>query len=129
MTRLAKTGWACAVLIVGLLLGAPDSMAQSPAQRHIVLNGQYLDALNVAALDYLNCGRPVPNGRYWVNWVQRTWGYEGGPAQGRLQDCTRGAGQKVPSANRLRPLCRGPHFRALRGEHHPESGVPIVVAS
>ena len=95
MTRLAKTGWACAVLIVGLLLGAPDSMAQSPAQRHIVLNGQYLDALNVAALDYLNCGRPVPNGRYWVNWVQRTWGYEGGPAQGRLQDCTRGAGQRA----------------------------------
>jgi hypothetical protein len=97
MTRLAKTGWACAVLIVGLLFGAADSMAQSPAQRHIVLNGQYLDALNVAALDYLNCGRPVPNGRYWVNWVHRTWGYEGGPAQGRLQDCTRGAGPRAPA--------------------------------
>jgi hypothetical protein len=118
MTRLAKTGWACAVLIVGLLFGAAESMAQSPAQRHIVLNGQYLDALNVAALDYLNCGRPVPNGRYWVNWVQRTWGYEGGPAQGRLQDCTRGARQSAPA--------RGGSSRYVEDRIFERSGVSII---
>ena len=90
MARMAKAGWAV-VASIGLLLGAGQSGAQSLAQRNIVLNGQHLDALNVVALDYLNCGRPVPDGRYWVNWITRTWGYEGGPAQGRVETCTRGA--------------------------------------
>jgi hypothetical protein len=89
---MGKAGWAVAALI-GMLLGAGESGAQSPAQRSIVLNGQHLNAPSIAALDALNCGQRVPNGRYWVNWGTRTWGYQGGPAQGRVHDCTRSANQ------------------------------------
>jgi hypothetical protein len=53
----------------------------------------------VVALDSLNCGAPVPSGRYWVNWQTRAWGYEGGPRQGWLPDCRRQA--NAPAGRRF----------------------------
>ena len=57
------------------------------ARREINVNGERMNAVEVIALDLLNCGNTVPNGRYWINWVSRAWGYEGGPQQDFLPQC------------------------------------------
>jgi hypothetical protein len=75
---------AAAVMFAAALVVSAKSMA---ADRTIFINGARMNAIEVAAIDYLNCGSPVPNGRYWVNWSDRAWGYEGGAQQGYLPDC------------------------------------------
>jgi hypothetical protein len=53
----------------------------------IYVNGERMNAVEMIALDLLNCAGTVPNGRYWINWVTRAWGYEGGPQQDFLPQC------------------------------------------
>jgi hypothetical protein len=63
------------------------STEANAAGREIYVNGQRLNAVEIFALDLLNCGSAVPNGRYWINWVTRAWGFEGGPQQDFLPQC------------------------------------------
>lgn len=57
------------------------------ADRTIYVNGDRMSAVEIIALDILNCGEAVPNGRYWVNWTSQAWGYEGRRQQGWLPNC------------------------------------------
>jgi hypothetical protein len=86
-----------AIALAAALLFAGQSEA-APNARSIYVNGQHMGPANMVVLDRLNCGETVPSGRYWVNWVTRAWGYEGGPQQGWLPDCQRQA--KAPASKR-----------------------------
>ena len=57
-------------------------------QRDIYVNGVRLDAVRIAVLDQLNCGERVPNGLYWLDTTTGAWGFEGGPMQGVVGNCT-----------------------------------------
>jgi len=57
---------------------------------NIWINGTRLTADQVRTLASHNCG-VVASGRYWLDFRTGIWGYEGGPAQGRLGDACRGA--------------------------------------
>ena len=94
MNRKNRTTLVALALAVGLLAAGQSEAA--PNARSIHLNGQRLGPAEIAALDSLNCGDPVPSGRYWVNWAARTWGYEGGPRQGWLPNCQRQATAPAP---------------------------------
>jgi hypothetical protein len=87
MNRKNRSALVAVALALGLLAAGGSEAA--PNGRSIHLNGQRLAPAEIAALDALNCGDPVPSGRYWVNWTARTWGYEGGPRQGWLPNCQR----------------------------------------
>ena len=67
------------VLLVSLSLFSIHGFSQ---ERHIHLNGQHLEANQIAMMDQL-FGQMVPNGYYWINEANGQWGYEGNPnAQG-----------------------------------------------
>lgn len=71
--------------------------AAEPNERTIYVNGAKMNSVEIVALDYLNCGNTVPSGRYWVDWVSRGWGYEGGVQQGWLPtDCAQQAQESEP---------------------------------
>jgi hypothetical protein len=68
--------------IIALCLGvglAISSSLQTHAQdvRIVILNGKVLNLVELAILDTLNCGYTVPNGAYWINEGNRTWGAVG----------------------------------------------------
>jgi len=86
-----------AIALAAALLFAGQSEAAQNA-RSIYVNGHPMGPANMVVLDRLNCGETVPSGRYWVNWVTRAWGYEGGLQQGWLPDCQHQA--KAPASKR-----------------------------
>jgi hypothetical protein len=69
-----------------LWLGISTSAVQA-GQREIEVNGEKLNEFGLALLDIVNCGSPVPNGRYWIDWTRRTWGYQGTRTAAPLPDC------------------------------------------
>lgn len=73
---------AAAVMFAGALMVSAKSFAE---ERVIHVNGVRMNAIEIAVLDYLNCGDAVPNGRYWLD--EGAWGYEGGARQGYLPEC------------------------------------------
>lgn len=84
--------WKNALIFAAALMTAPVLVGASVAGengRHVHVNGQHMNALQINTLDAINCGEAVPNGNYWVNWSTRAWGYEGGPQQGWLPNCQR----------------------------------------
>jgi|SRR5512134_757480 hypothetical protein len=94
MNRTNRSMLVAVALAVGLL--AAGRSEASPNARSIHVNGQRMGPAEIAALDNLNCGETVPSGRYWVNWVTRAWGYEGGPRRGWLPNCQRQATARAP---------------------------------
>lgn len=81
-----------AIALTASLFVAGNAQAQS-GQRNVVVNGERLNFAGLVVLDIVNCGQPVPSGRYWINWITQTWGYEGSNRSGPLPDCTRSARQ------------------------------------
>lgn len=75
---------AAAVMFAGALAVSAKSIAD---ERAISVNGERMNAIEIAVLDYLNCGDTVPDGRYWLNQNDGSWGYEGGAQQGYLPAC------------------------------------------
>lgn len=77
---------AAAALCIAAAVSAQPALAQSG--RDVRINGQHMNAFGLALLDVMNCGQPVPDGRYWIDWNARTWGYEGSRASAPLPDCS-----------------------------------------
>lgn len=59
------------------------SLSATGLDRFVVVNGELLDAFNLAQLDAA-AGEHVPDGRYWLNLETGAWGYEGGPLMGYI---------------------------------------------
>lgn len=72
-----------AALIAVWIASTSDSVAQY-STREVIVNGALTNAAELSILDALNCGSPVPNGRYWLNVNTGAWGYQGGPQAGVL---------------------------------------------
>jgi hypothetical protein len=76
-------------LAIFVLLGATWSVAGSAYPCHIRVNGACMSPEEIRILEQYACA-PIPSGSYWLNtntgvWGY-LWGYERGPAQGRLGD-------------------------------------------
>jgi hypothetical protein len=84
--RKLKTRTTWLALATAMLLGTSLSQA-SQDSRQIYINGERLDAFGMSLVDQLNCDAPVPNGRYWLNFITGEWGYQGGPTQGVIGNC------------------------------------------
>jgi hypothetical protein len=72
---------------IGVLLLSAYAGGPAAQQRMIFVNGQLLTTADIAVVDALNCGKPVPNGNYWLNFERRQWGYVGVPGANPLPDC------------------------------------------
>ena len=82
------------MLIVGVALAAslPGLAQQMP--RQVIVNGAVMNRAQLMILDGLNCGSPVPDGRYWLNTQTGAWGYQGGRQEGFIgEDCSGSQGQ------------------------------------
>jgi hypothetical protein len=80
----AATTPAAATAPVGTV-AAPSNDPSS--LRNVVVNGKRLDAQELAYVDMLDCGVPVPDGNYWLNSNTRTWGYAGRPEVHAFPQC------------------------------------------
>lgn len=83
-------------LCIGAAAAAGPVHAQS-GPRNVVINGERMSPFGLALADTVNCGQPVPDGRYWINWATRSWGHEGSRTAAPLPDCAR-AGALAPRA-------------------------------
>ena len=87
-----------AIALTASLLFAGHAEAQS-GPRNVYVNGEHLNVAGLVIVDIMNCGQPVPSGRYWINWDTQTWGYEGRAKSSPLPDCTQRAAQPQPARN------------------------------
>jgi hypothetical protein len=76
-----------ALAVVLTVVGLGDT---AHAERYVVVNGQRLNAAQIAYLEGVRCG-PIPDGAYWLNPATGLWGYAGNPRpMGHIQDnCSR----------------------------------------
>lgn len=81
-------------IAIALAASSPAN-AQSP-DRLVVVNGAVMNDTELLVLDTLNCGVPVPNGRYWLNTNTGAWGFQGGPRQGIIGAACRQATYSTP---------------------------------
>lgn len=89
-------------LIVVLLLFGFEATAHGQS-RIIFVNGQRLNSAGIAQVDSLNCGKPVPNGNYWLDLRRREWGYVDVPGRNPLPDCSAESSQaRSDRCDRLR---------------------------
>jgi hypothetical protein len=72
-------------LAIFVLLGVTWSVAGSAYPCHIRVNGVCMSPRQISALEQHACAT-IPSGSYWLDLNTGRWGYEGGPAQGRLGD-------------------------------------------
>jgi hypothetical protein len=82
--------------VLGPLLGALLVLAHGAAfaqGRFVIVNGQLLGEAELAELDALNCGEPVPDGIYWLDLQRGLWGIVGEDGAHPLPDCGVSAGQ------------------------------------
>lgn len=85
------------LLIAFLALGSSMAWGYHDSL-HVVVNGVRLHPTQIRALEQLSCG-PIPSGRYWLDVNTGIWGYERGPAQGRIGERCAGGGSGSQSAN------------------------------
>jgi hypothetical protein len=78
-------------ILVFLAMTLDAAVAHGYQERlNIWINGVRLTPGQIQTLASDNCG-VVASGRYWLDFSSGIWGYEGGPAQGRLGDGCKGA--------------------------------------
>ena len=121
-----RRGFAVGLFITIFTLG--NSLAfgyyDSP---NVVVNGVRLSPVQVQALQQLSCG-PIPSGRYWLNVNAGVWGYELGPAQGRIGDRCFAGRSGSPADKWLGPGYndRGPFGDAMSdGQCSFINGIPV----
>jgi hypothetical protein len=93
----------------------------------VVVNGQRLHSAQIRVLEQVSCG-PIPSGRYWLDTRTGVWGYEGGPAQGRLGDRCANRPSGAPADKWLGPGYnhRGPFGDAMSdGQCSFINGIPV----
>jgi len=64
-------------MLAGLLLAVCCGSALAQGARVVIVNGELLDAAGLAIVDQLNCGQPLENGNYWIDFDNGRWGYAG----------------------------------------------------
>jgi len=89
-----RTTVAHAAVLALAMLCATTAAAQ---QRLVVVNGELLDANGLAEIDTLNCGQPVTDGVYWIDFNASTWGIVGQDFAEPLPDCDAGTAQQAPA--------------------------------
>ena len=79
-------------LIAGLVLsiGITSSAYGYQSTTSVWVNGARLTPEQLREAERLY-GGPIANGRYWLDTKTGIWGYEGGPAQGRLGEGAQGS--------------------------------------
>ena len=89
------------VMFLGIALATSLSGFAQQGSRHVIVNGTLMNNAQLMLLDGLNCGSPVPDGRYWLNTQTGAWGYQGGGQEGVIgegcsgsQDQPGGAAEK-----------------------------------
>ncbi|MCB1926587.1 MAG: hypothetical protein KDH17_00995 [Rhodocyclaceae bacterium] len=87
-----------ATILASALLSLAASTAQAQFQRNVYVNGQHLNAAQLAVLQQMHCAW-IPDGAYWINTRSGAWGYAGnGRVQGYVGDpCRRGGGGRRKS--------------------------------
>ena len=76
--------WILSVAIAACLPVLAQQMS-----RQVIVNGAWMNKAQLVVLDALNCGSPVPDGRYWLNTQTAAWGYQGGGQEGVIgEDCS-----------------------------------------
>lgn len=83
MKRSARRG----PMLAGLLLAACCGPALAQDMRVVVVNGELLDAAGLAIVDQLNCGYPLENGNYWIDFQNGRWGWVGRDGSYPFPDC------------------------------------------
>lgn len=79
-------------MLAGLLLTVCCGSALAQGMRIVIVNGELLDAAGLAIVDQLNCGQPLENGNYWIDFDNGLWGYVGQSGSYPLPDCSAGLG-------------------------------------
>jgi hypothetical protein len=79
-------------MLAGLLLAVCCGSAMAQVARVVIVNGGLLDAAGLAIVDQLNCGQPLENGNYWIDFDNGRWGYAGQADSYPLPDCSAGLG-------------------------------------
>ncbi len=62
-------------ILAGLLLTLCFGAVSAQGIRIVIVNGELLDDAGLAIVDQLNCGYPVENGNYWIDFQNARWGY------------------------------------------------------
>ena len=77
------------MLIVSVALAVSLPVLAQQISRQVIVNGAEMNRAQLMVLDALNCGSPVPDGRYWLNTQTGAWGYQGGGQEGVIgEDCS-----------------------------------------
>ena len=72
-----------------LIAGVATNAVGNEFTTDVWVNGERLTQQQLREAERLY-GSAIADGRYWLNIQTGVWGYEGGPAQGRLGDGARG---------------------------------------
>lgn len=91
-TMVESTARRIAPMLAGLLLAVCCGSALAQGTRIVIVNGELLDAAGLAIVDQLNCGQPLENGNYWIDFDNGRWGYSGQADAYPLPDCSAGLG-------------------------------------
>ena len=73
-------------LIVIILISLASVSHAGQNKRNIYINGERMNARQMALVDRWNCGERVPNGSYWLK-NNGEWGFENGPMEGVIGKC------------------------------------------
>lgn len=83
------------MLTVIVALAASLPVLAQQMSRQVIVNGAVMNGAQLMVLDTLNCGSPVPDGRYWLNTQTGAWGFQGGEQEGFIgEDCSGSQGQR-----------------------------------
>lgn len=77
-------------MLAGLLLAVVCASTPAQGARIVIVNGELLDDAGLALVDQLNCGQPLGNGNYWIDFDDRSWGFVGRDGVYPLPDCSAG---------------------------------------
>jgi hypothetical protein len=75
-------------MFAGLLLTLCCGAVSAQGIRIVIVNGELLDDAGLAIVDQLNCGYPVENGNYWIDFQNARWGYAGRDGAYPFPDCS-----------------------------------------
>jgi hypothetical protein len=75
-------------MLAGLLLTVCGGPALAQGIRIVIVNGEVLDETGLAIVDQLNCGDPVENGNYWIDFQNGLWGWVGRDGSYPFPDCS-----------------------------------------
>jgi hypothetical protein len=98
-----QMGTSVRTLVAALLIFGLSERGETQESRIIIVNGDRLNAQEILQVDQLNCGDPVPNGNYWMDFQRRRWGYVGKSGSAPLPDCSDADRSQPSEADQPKP--------------------------